>query len=174
MPVRPVVAVRLFRFDRMSQNLSVILLCFFALPLCAQAPVPNTEPTPYQISEPLQQGYLARIGFNDPKQLAEALDRVQVYFEQEQDGAASFSPISIVVHGPEVEVFEQNNYQMFKPIVDKAAQLSALGLLDISVCETRLRYEGIGSDEVYPFVGKVLFGPAEIDRLINEEEYIYF
>ena len=133
----------------------------------------STEPVPLQLDTPVAQGYLARIGYNDPDQLNEALGRVQAFYE-ENGSEAPLSPISLVVHGPEVEIFDRTNYQMFKSIVDKAAQLTALGVLDIAVCETRIRFEGLEADEVYPFVSTVPYGPAEVDRLLGDEAYIYF
>lgn len=133
----------------------------------------NTEPTPFKINESVAQGYLARIGYNDPDQLNEALGRVQAFYEEHGSDAA-VSPISLVVHGPEVEIFDRTNYQMFKSIVDRAAQLTALGVLDIAVCETRINDEGLSVGEVYPFVDTVPYGPAEVDRLLSDEGYIYF
>ena len=142
-----------------------------AVPLFAQEQA--TETVPLRLEDASANGYLARIGYNDPEQLKEALDRVQSFYE-ENAGEGPSSPISIVVHGPEVEVFAKGNYGEYKTIVDKAAQLAAFGILDISVCETRLGFDDIEMSEVYPFVSTVPFGPAEEDRLITKEKYIYF
>ena len=132
-----------------------------------------TETVPLRLEDSSAGGYLARIGYNDPEQLNEALERVQAFYE-ENEGETPSSPISIVVHGPEVEVFAKGNYEEYKNIVDRAAQLAAFGVLDIAVCETRLGIDGVEMSEVYPFVNTVPFGPAEEDRLITQEKYIYF
>ena len=55
-----------------------------------------------------------------------------------------------------------------------AARLTALGILDLSVCETRMDIEGVESESVYPFVRTVPFGPVEVNRLLEEENYVYF
>ena len=171
MRVRPVVVVN----PSLSRLLIRWVLSTFALlallPVIAQAQV--TETVPLRLDDSSSGGYLARIGFNDPEQLNEALERVQAFYE-ENDGETPSSPISIVVHGPEVEVFAKGNYEEYKNIVDRAAQLAAFGVLDIAVCETRLGIDGVEMSEVYPFVNTVPFGPDEEDRLITQEKYIYF
>ena len=153
------------------------LACMLAyLSICSAAAVAQAESSevaPLQVTETKSKGYLARIGYNDPGQLNEALERIKDYFE-ETGSEGSIPPITMVVHGPEVEIFEQTNYETYKPIVDKAAELSALGVLDIAVCETRVRYRGLDADKVYAFVDKVPFGPSEVNRLLNDESYIYF
>lgn len=171
MRARPVAAARHSLFSLPSRFLAAVLVASMSCTAAAQAP--EAAPLLYSPAASSVSGYLARIGFNNPEQLSEAMDRVEAFFD-EHGGDGSLAPISIVVHGPEVSVFEKNQYEMFKPIVDKAAQLSALGLLDIAVCETRLDYEGVNAQDVYPFVGKVSFGPAEINRLLNEENFVYF
>lgn len=138
----------------------------------AQNPTRATTTTPY-ITGDEGNNYLARIGFNDPEQVAEALMRVEGLYDFDAGDLLS-SPVAIVVHGPEVSIFQKENYQEHKEIVDLAARLSALGILDISVCEIRLNREGGDKDSVYPFVGTVPFGPTEVNRLLDEENYVYF
>ena len=147
-----------------------ILLGLYSLTVFSQET--STAPTPY-LSEEEMVGYLARIGYNDPEQLAEALMHIEELYLY--DGGAQLpDPVAIVVHGPEVSVFQKMNYAEHKGIVDLAARLTALGILDISVCETRMDIEGVQEESVYPFVRTVPFGPAEVSRLLDEENYVYF
>ena len=156
----------------LAQKIRLFVVVLVSLWVSA-AQASDTDVVPLQIVETTSQGYLARIGYNDPVQLNEALERIKDYVDENGSGE-SLSPITMVVHGPEVEIFEQTNYETYKPIVDKAAQLSALGVLDIAVCETRVRYRGLDPEKVYPYVAKVPFGPAEVNRLVDDESYIYF
>lgn len=151
---------------------AVLSAVICVLPFGLSAQEGKTAPTPYIAQEEMS-GYLARIGYNDPEQLAEALMRVEGLYDFDA-GSQLPDPVAIVVHGPEVSIFQRENYLIHKEIVDLAARLSALGILDISVCETRLSLEGAEKDSVYPFVDTVPFGPAEVDRLLVEENYVYF
>ena len=99
--------------------------------------------------------------------------RVEDVFAADE-GSTLAQPVAIVVHGPEVSIFEKDNYEDYKDIVDLAARLSALGLLNINVCDTRLRREGGSITTIYPFVGTIPFGPSEVNRLLTEENYVYF
>lgn len=169
----PVAVVPLSQFNqpRFAAHLFLATLLYLLPSLCL-AQIDKTVPTPYVADEDAS-GYLARIGFNDPEQVSEALMRVEGLYEFDS-GAQLVNPVAFVVHGPEVSIFQKENYQEHKGIVDLAARLSALGIIDISVCETRLRLEGVNKESVYPFVGTVPFGPTEVDRLLRKENYIYF
>jgi len=82
--------------------------------------------------------------------------------------------VTFVLHGPEVRSLLRQNYLQNKSTVDLAARLSALGVVDIKACETWMGGNSVNPEELQPFVGTVNYGPAEIDRLIDEEGYIYF
>jgi len=172
---RPVAAGHpsLYRLPLLFKYFLVLLfftLNFSSLVLQAQS---STVETPYLYSGSEIPNYLGRIGFNDPEQLAEALMRVEGLYLY--DAAEQLtSPVSIVVHSPEVSIFQKQNYETNKSIVDLAAKLSALGVLDINVCETRLRVLGGGEESIYPFVGTVPYGPTEVNRLLEKEDYVYF
>ncbi len=118
-------------------------------------------------------GFLARIALNSPKELEKAFLRANALFD---DGKiqSSDKPISFVIHGPEVQIFFKDNYQQYKSIVDLAAKLSAFNVVDVNVCLTRMGQLKEEPSVLPPFVGTVPFGPAEVERLIEDEEYVYF
>ena len=150
---------------------ALLLSMTAATPILAQED-PATEPAPF--TAPVDDtNYLARIGFNDPKQVSEALMRVEDLYELDAELGLS-NPVAIVVHGPEVSIFQKENYEDYKEIVDLAARLTALGVLDINVCERRLNYSGASKESVYPFVDTIPFGPREVNRLLDEDGYVYF
>ncbi len=118
-------------------------------------------------------GYLARIEQNNPEELIEILSRAERFYLDEgmrQD----FSPVVFVLHGPEVAIFFKENYFRYRPIVDLAAKLSALRVVDIRVCETQSHGLGLDLKTLFPFVGTVPVGAVEANRLIDVEKYIYF
>ena len=118
-------------------------------------------------------GYLARIEQDNPGEVEQALLKAERYYI-DNGMSTSLPVIAFVLHGPEVEIFFRENYSRYKPIVDLAARLSALKVVDIKVCRTRLRFLETDVDQLFPFVGSVPFGPAEIERLTGEAEYVYF
>ncbi|MFL0801760.1 MAG: hypothetical protein K6L80_15010 [Agarilytica sp.] len=118
-------------------------------------------------------GYLARILLNSPDDLKGALLRAEELYRR-GDVSAADEPLAFVLHGPEVQIFIKGNYQQYKSIVDLAAKLSAFNVVDVKVCQTRLGLLGETSDALPPFIETVPFGPAEVQRLLVDEQYVYF
>lgn len=118
-------------------------------------------------------GYLARIMLDSPEDVENALKRAEQLF---QNGAVTDadSPLAFVLHGPEVRIFFKDNYARYKSIVDLAARLSAFKVVDLMVCETRMGQLGQSRDVLPPFVETVRFGPGEVERLLDDENYVYF
>ena len=125
------------------------------------------------LANPSSVGYLARIQQNSPKDVKLALLRAEeLYLGGEISDEQP--PLAFVLHGPEVAIFFKNNYREYKSIVDLAARLSAFGVIDIAVCRTRLGVMGQDPAKLFPFVATVPFGPDEVERLLTEEQYVYF
>lgn len=124
------------------------------------------------VERELPGGYLARIELNSPQELEAALKRAELLY---QDGAVDGEePVAFVLHGPEVRIFLRENYSEYKPIVDLAARLSAFKVIDIKVCETWMGENLKNSFRLHPFVSTVPFGPDEISRLLNDQNYVHF
>ena len=123
-------------------------------------------------------GYLARINLEKADQVYEALQRAEAYFQKNQQSNSKLSPtvppIAFVIYGPDVGIFFKENYSDFKPIVDLAARLSALAVIDIKVCQVSYEREGLDKSTLLPFVTTVPFGPAEISRLRDDQQYELF
>ena len=126
-----------------------------------------------EASEVLPNGFLARIETDSPDEVFKALQRAEELYRQ---GIASKvdNPLAFVLHGPEVTIFLQQNYLQYQEIVDLAAKLTALDIIDLRVCLTRLDELGEGSSELLPFVGTVQIGIEEERRLTQKEQFIYF
>ena len=106
-------------------------------------------------------------------------EELQVLFDRAGQLAAKLRPtgqeasIVLVLHGPEVEFFSTRNYDRYKHIVDQAAYLDALDIVDVKICQTMMKVRGVERDDIPLFVEQVPLGPAEVDRLIREG-YVYF
>jgi uncharacterized protein len=119
-------------------------------------------------------GYLGRIELGDPAAVEGALARAERFYFKESANKETYSPVVLVIHGSEVGIFFKENYEMYKSIVDLAARLSAFNVIDIRVCETSARGLGLDLKTLFPFVDTVVYGPAEVVRLIDVEKYQYF
>ncbi|MGB0450052.1 MAG: acyl-CoA transferase [Porticoccaceae bacterium] len=122
-------------------------------------------------------GYVARINLNKADQVLKALQRAEAYFQaQQQDTqfSSTVPPIAFVIYGPDVGMFFKENYSDFKPIVDLAARLSALEVIDVKVCQVSYEKEGLDKTTLMPFVTTVPFGPAEVSRLLDDRKYSFF
>lgn len=80
--------------------------------------------------------------------------------------------IALVLHGEEIKLFDKKLYKKNKKIVDKAAKLDANKVIEIKICNTKLRELGLGKQDLPPFIETVPFGPEEIKRLQNKG-YLY-
>ena len=118
-------------------------------------------------------GYVARINNDSPEEVADALRRAESLYN---DGllVKGADPLAIVLHGPEVEVFFKDNYDEYKDIVDLAQRLSELGIVQVRVCETQAGILGRSRSSIHPFIGTINFGPTEVNRLLKQQNYVYF
>lgn len=81
--------------------------------------------------------------------------------------------VVLVLHGPEVEFFSTRNYGRYKDVVDQAARLDSLDIVDVRICQTMMATRGIARDDIPPFIDQVPDGPVEVERLVGEG-YVYF
>lgn len=123
----------------------------------------------YAQNEPL---YLANIELHTTVELFNVLKRSQMLFD---DGEISQeAPVAVVLHGAEARAFLRQDYSEHKSLINLAARLTALGAVDIQVCEMWMGSQSLDANQLQPFVSVVPSGPGEIRRLIAEENYIYF
>ena len=118
--------------------------------------------------------YLADIEFQTAEEFSGMLQRAEQLLVEgmaSQDGAAR---ITFLVHGPGVSILLRQNYLENKETVDLAARLTALGVVDIKACQTWMGGRGIDSAQLQPFVETVPYAPRELDRLVKDQNYIYF
>ena len=118
--------------------------------------------------------YLAEIELHSEAELVEVLQRTRQLAEAGQLRPGSGHPVRFVLHGPEVTILLVENYPQHSATVDLARDLSGRGLVDIKVCETWMGREHISAEQLPPFVGTVPYAPTEIQRLLDEEQYVYF
>ena len=147
----------------MNRSLAaLILLLVCAWPASADTPI---DP---------EQRYLAEIELHTAQEMQAILQRTEELLVQGVIPLDGEPRVAFVLHGPEVYILLRQNYLANKAVVDRAASLSALGVVEIKACETWMGSKGIDPDELQPFVATIPYGPAEEQRLVKRENYIRF
>lgn len=130
--------------------------------------VPTTTP-----NGPTSPGarYLFRVTLHTPMEIEGLLARAEQLARNIRpvDRGAG---IALVLHGPEVEIFARKNYTKYRHIVDRAARLSAEGVVEIKMCRTEMGSRAIRDEDVPKFIEFVPYGPDEEDRL-QRRGYVY-
>jgi intracellular sulfur oxidation DsrE/DsrF family protein len=82
--------------------------------------------------------------------------------------------VTLVLHGPVLRSLLRENYLDNKNMVDRAASLSAMEVIDVKACNTWMASNSVNSEDLQPFIETVAYGPAEVKRLIKDKHYLYF
>ncbi|WP_165787138.1 hypothetical protein [Pseudohalioglobus lutimaris] len=147
----------------MRSALSCLVLLGCILPLALWA-ADDKPPAPR---------YVADIELQTDADLSALLSRAeQLLIDGElsqQDGA-----LVLVLHGPVLRSLLRPNYARNKTLVNQAASLSALGLLEVKACRTWMGANGVNEEQLQPFVKVVSYGAGEVTRLVEQQGYIAF
>jgi uncharacterized protein len=111
--------------------------------------------------------YLFDVSDHSPDELEALLTRAEEIRETHAEGYDDLE-IVLVLHGPDINIFRQENYSQHKPLVDLAAKLDAFDIIDMKICETSMSSMGVERSEVPAFIESVPYAPDEIRRLGNE------
>lgn len=134
----------------------------------------QAQELPREVPSETPDYFVAAIELHTTAELHAVLERADQLLA---DGLALQSEpasVTFVLHGPEAKSLLRQNYLQNKATVDLAARLSALGVVDIKACETWMGGNGVNPDNLQPFVGTVSYGPGEVRRLVEEEDYLFF
>jgi len=77
--------------------------------------------------------------------------------------------IVMILHGPDLDWFTQENYDKNKELVDLAARLDTLDIIDLKACATAMESRGIDSTRLPAFIEPVPYAPDEIARLLGQD-----
>ena len=118
--------------------------------------------------------YLADISIHTPQELFDILARADALLEDGVYSVADSSPVVFLLHGDEARILFKAHYGSHKPVVDLAAKLSALNVVNIKVCDIWMKKNNLYSGDLQPFVGIVGNAVTETRRLVTTENYKYF
>ncbi len=120
-------------------------------------------------AEPGPTGYVFSVTVTSAQQLDVVLTRAEDL--RELFDPAEHSRIAIVLHGDELQLFQQQNYSSNQSVVDRARLLDQDNIIDIKACQTMMRILEIEQNELPSFIEQVPFAPTEIERLQREEGF---
>ncbi len=127
-----------------------------------------------QEATPDEQHYVADIELQTVEEFRQLLDRAEQLLLEGAIPQGDVAKVTFVLHGPVVGNLLRQNYLANKKTVDLAASLSAMGVIEIKACRTWMGSHGVKEEDLQPFVETVAYGPAEVQRLAQEKNYIYF
>lgn len=108
--------------------------------------------------------YLFNIQSHSPEEIKMLLERAE-YLSSQAESDDENIKIAMVMHGPDMDIFDKKNYQKHMEIVDLAARLEASGVIDFKVCKTVATIRGIPDGSFPSFIEMVPFAPDELDKL---------
>lgn len=119
-----------------------------------------------------QEKFVARIEAHSKDEMLEILRRSEAFVD---DALAdeNFIPIELILHGDEILLFDIESYEKNKELVDLAAKLDSLNVINVKICNTWMLAHGLKESELPPFVNFVLYGPLE-KWSKKRAGYIYF
>jgi intracellular sulfur oxidation DsrE/DsrF family protein len=129
-----------------------------------QAPIPDSS---FVIPQPGGARAVYDITLHDADQLRVLLRRLEQLAERPNTRDV-LPEIALVLHGQEVEFFALDNYEKYRDLVDLAAKLDAFQIIEVKMCQTRMRNLGLDSSDIPAFIELVPYGPDEVDRLVKE------
>lgn len=121
-----------------------------------------------------EQYYVADIELHTADEFRQLLERAEQFLilgESLPDGEAK---VTLVLHGPVLKSLLRENYLQNKILVDLAASLSALEVIDVKACSTWMVGNNVSPENLQPFIEIVTYGPAEVERLVKNKRYLYF
>jgi intracellular sulfur oxidation DsrE/DsrF family protein len=118
--------------------------------------------------------YIADIELQTLDQFQQLLARADELFLSGRASSGGDAAVVFVLHGPVLRSLLRENYPENRSTVDLAARLSAFGVIDLKACRAWMRGAGVAEADLQPFVETVSYGPDEVQRLVRENNYIYF
>ena len=118
--------------------------------------------------------YVADIELQNSWQLTGLLQRASQLL---LDGVAAqdgIPKVSFVLHGPVIKDLLKQNYAGNLQMVNLAASLSALQVVEIKVCRTWMGLNNVEEVDLQPFAVPVNLAGSEVERLREKKNYLDF
>ena len=121
-------------------------------------------PTQFNVGN---KSYLFDVSDHTIEELESLLERAEEITQMTTDEYDDIE-IVMILHGPDIDWFTQQNYVNNKQLVDLAAKLDAYEIIDMKVCETAMDKLGFKRDDIPSFIESVPYSPDLMKRLLKE------
>lgn len=128
----------------------------------------TVEPKPHNDKIIIEnKSYLFDISNHSKDEFQALLTRAEEVSKTQSDDFSDLE-IIMIIHGPDIEWFTQNNYNDNQQLIDLAARLDANAIIDMKVCETTMISRGVARDDLPAFIESVPYAPTEIEYRLRE------
>jgi len=148
---------------RTLYQLTFILIVSVLHVACDKSPSAVQQPVK-QVGNPDGASYVADISVHSAADMRSVLNRVDRLISMPR-AADQPANIALILHGPEIDFFNIDNYHRYRSIVDQAARLDAYNVIDIRMCETMMKERGLSKSKVPGFIDFVPDGEVEVRKL---------
>ena len=118
--------------------------------------------------------YVADVELQTTAEFAELLNRASQLMVDDVAGQGGGARVTFVLHGPVIRDLLRQNYPANREVVNIAASLSALEVVEIKVCRTWMGMNAIDEADLLPFAEPVNLASSEVQRLRREQSYLDF
>ena len=148
-------------------RLSLSLLCVVTFTVMAEEAVPGDVPG-------AERYFVADITLQSEDELRDLLERAEQLLLAGVTLPRDRATVTFVLHGPVLRNLLRDDYLDNKRLVDLAARLSALQVIEVKACRAWMGSHGIEEAELLPFIETVALGPALVRELVRERDYVRF
>lgn len=106
--------------------------------------------------------------FEKANELNDLLEKVSDFSAKRPDSVGAYPPIVVMLHGPEIQYFEKASYSQNEKMVNLAAKLDALGVIDMRICQTASTYFKFDSTTFPSFIQVVPSASQALDQLKSD------
>lgn len=165
MPVPPVAAAPLSPFSLVrSWSVALLLGAWLACAPGFATAQPGAEDELYVVDIELQTA----------DEFIDLLRRAEQLLIEGAALPADEPKVSFVLHGPVLRNLVRDEYLDNKELVDLAASLTAMDVIEVKACQTWMRLNGLEEGRLLPFVQTVPYGPGAVKAMLESNTYTRF
>ncbi|MFK7976760.1 MAG: DsrE family protein [Halioglobus sp.] len=118
--------------------------------------------------------YVVDIELQTADEFYDLLSRAEQLLVEGASLATNEAKVSFVLHGPVLKNLSREDYLANKKLVDLAASLSAMDVIEVKACRAWMRHNGMEEAQLLPFVETVPYGPGAVKAMLQSENYTRF
>lgn len=135
-----------------------------------QAPIQQIQPITTIAPDIENKSYLFVVNDHTIDEFEALLNRAEQVSQAQPDDFDDLE-IVMVIHGPGIDFFTNQNHAENSKLLDVAKRLDEFDVIDMKVCETTMSMRGVERQDIPAFIESVPYAPTEIKTRL-EQGYI--